>query len=65
MDIKLKKIDEYRWLIPKTGHMRVPGLIFSNTELIKVVMEDQSLTQVANVATLPGIVVFRFYALSF
>jgi len=56
MDIKLEKIDDYRWLIPKTGSMRVPGLIFSNAELIKAVREDQSLTQVANVATLPGIV---------
>ena len=56
MDIKLKKIDEYRWLIPKTGPMRVPGLIFSNDKLIKTVMEEQSLTQVANVATLPGVV---------
>ena len=56
MDIKLEKIDDYRWLIPKTGSMRVPGLIFSNAELINAVREDQSLTQVANVATLPGIV---------
>ena len=56
MPIKLEKIDKYRWLIPKTGPMRVPGLIFSNIELIKAVQEDQSLTQVANVATLPGIV---------
>jgi tRNA-splicing ligase RtcB len=56
MDIKLEKIDEYRWLIPKTGPMRVPGMIFSSAELIKSVQEDQSLVQVANVATLPGIV---------
>ena len=56
MNIKLEKIDDYRWLIPKTGSMRVPGLIFSNAELINAVREDQSLTQVANVATLPGIV---------
>ena len=56
MDITLKKLDTYRWLIPKTGSMRVPGLIFSNDELIKDVQEDQSLIQVANVATLPGIV---------
>lgn len=56
MAITLKKLDPYRWLIPKTGSMRVPGLIFSNDELIKDVQEDQSLTQVANVATLPGIV---------
>jgi tRNA-splicing ligase RtcB len=56
MDIKLEKIDNYRWLIPKTGLMRVNGLVFSNAELIKDVQGDQCLTQVANVATLPGIV---------
>ncbi len=56
MDIQLKQIDEYRWLIPKNGPMRVPGLIFSNSNLIKAVKDDQSLVQIANVATLPGIV---------
>ena len=56
MDIKLEKIDDYRWLIPKSGAMRVPGLIFSSPELIQGVRRDESLTQVANVATLPGIV---------
>ena len=56
MDIKLKKLDEYQWLIPKTGPMRVPGLIFSNSQLINAIKQDQSLSQVANVATLPGIV---------
>lgn len=56
MHTELQKIDNYRWLIPKTGPMRVPGLIFSSPELIKGVQEDQSLTQVANVATLPGII---------
>jgi len=55
MDIKLEKIDEYRWIIPKTGPMRVPGMIFSSDELLKAVRKDQSLIQVANVATLPGI----------
>jgi len=55
MEIKLKKMDECRWLIPKTGHMRVPGLVFSSHDLIKEVQQDQSLVQVANVATLPGI----------
>ncbi|MFC1820098.1 RtcB family protein [Thermodesulfobacteriota bacterium] len=56
MKIKLQQIDDNRWLIPKTGDMRVPGLIFSNHKLIKEVQKDQSLVQVANVATLPGIV---------
>jgi len=56
MSIQLEKLDNYRWRIPKTGQMRVPGLIFSSPELIKILQKDQSLTQVANVATLPGIV---------
>jgi tRNA-splicing ligase RtcB len=56
MTIKLEKLDEDRWLIPKTGPMRVPGLIFTNHELLKDIRQDQSLVQVANVATLPGIV---------
>ncbi len=56
MNIRLEKIDNYRWHIPQKGQMRVPGLIFSNPELIKLLQKDQSITQVANVATLPGIV---------
>ncbi len=56
MDIQLKKLDSSRWLIPRTGAMRVPGLIFSNEHLIKDIKKDQSLVQVANVATLPGII---------
>ena len=56
MKIKLEKVDDYRWLIPRTGAMRVPGLVFANRDLMKSIQEDQSLIQVANVATLPGIV---------
>jgi len=56
MDFQLIKLDEYRWQIPRTGKMRVPGLIFSSQKLIKVLQKDQSLAQVANVATLPGII---------
>jgi tRNA-splicing ligase RtcB len=56
MDTKIKKIDEWRWMIPKTGAMRVPGLIFSSSALMPNIKDDQSLIQVANVATLPGIV---------
>ena len=36
--------------------MRVPGLIFSDDTLVELLRDDQSVTQVANVATLPGIV---------
>ncbi len=56
MDIKLEKVDDYCWRIPKTGSMRVPGIIFSDESLNKDLQRDESLVQVANVATLPGIV---------
>jgi tRNA-splicing ligase RtcB len=53
----LKKIDNYTYLLPqdyKEG-MRVPGLIFTDESIMP---EDEALEQVANVATLPGIVKF-------
>lgn len=54
----LKRLDEWRWEIPvdyRPG-MRVPGLIFSDEKLMADIRNDKSLDQVANVATLPGIV---------
>ncbi|SPD72760.1 tRNA-splicing ligase RtcB [uncultured Desulfobacterium sp.] len=56
MTIKLERLDDYRWLVPKQGLMRVPGMVFSSLNLIGLLRDDQSITQVANVATLPGIV---------
>ena len=55
---KLEKIDDYRWRIPrdyKPG-MRVPGIIYSDEKLLSKILQDKSPEQVANVATLPGIV---------
>ena len=54
----LRKIDDYRYLVP-TSHkegMRIEGLIYANEELIRQIEKDQTLDQVANVATLPGLV---------
>ncbi len=54
----LKKLDEYRYLIPtsyKPG-MRTEGLIYADEELIRQIEKDQTMDQVANVATLPGLV---------
>jgi tRNA-splicing ligase RtcB len=54
----LQQLDEYRYLIPKEFRkgMKVEGLIYANRELIKQIEKDQTLMQVANVATLPGLV---------
>jgi tRNA-splicing ligase RtcB len=54
----LKKLDDYRYIIPtsyKNG-MRIEGLIYASPELIRQIERDQTMDQVANVATLPGMV---------
>ncbi|RKY87997.1 RNA-splicing ligase RtcB [candidate division KSB1 bacterium] len=53
--IKLEKIDEYRWLIPREGNMRVPGLIFADEILLKQVQVEETGMQIKNAAHLPGI----------
>lgn len=54
--IQLERIDDNRWLIPKTGGMRVPGIIFANEKIRQLLTHDEATKQVANVAHLPGIV---------
>ena len=57
-DIVLEKLDENRWLLPQTGAMRVPGIIYANEKIHQLLRGDESARQVANVAHLPGIVNF-------
>ena len=54
----MKLIEEtpYRFRIDPSGDMRVPGVVFASKRLLPEAAGDQSLQQVANVATLPGIV---------
>jgi len=54
--IRLEKIHDWLWEIPRTGGMRVPGRIYASQALLRDIARDQSLQQVANVAHLPGIV---------
>jgi tRNA-splicing ligase RtcB len=53
---KIKRLDDWRWEIPRQGKMRVPGRIYADESLIRAGSEDRSITQVANVSHLPGIV---------
>ena len=53
-----RKVSEYLWEIP-TGAvpgMRVPGRVFASEALWNKALDDRAVEQVANVATLPGIV---------
>ncbi len=55
---ELKRISDYEWEIPKSYRhdMRVPVRLFATRELLEKVMEDQSLEQAVNAATLPELV---------
>ena len=53
--MKIEQVDETRWRIPKEGGMRVPGMVYARREMMDDIRQDASLTQVANVAHLPGI----------
>jgi tRNA-splicing ligase RtcB len=54
---ELRQIDETLWEIPAETRpdMRVPARIFADRELLAAIEADRSLEQLANVATLPGI----------
>jgi tRNA-splicing ligase RtcB (3'-phosphate/5'-hydroxy nucleic acid ligase) len=55
---RVKIIEEtpYRFRIEQEGAMRVPGIVFASKSLLPRDPGDMALTQVVNVATLPGIV---------
>jgi tRNA-splicing ligase RtcB len=52
----LERLDDYRWRIPKSGGMRVDGVVYADDRLIEAIRRDPCLEQVQNVAHLPGIV---------
>src|SRR5437764_6736322 len=56
--IPLECIDDTRWRIPQrfNDKMHVPGIVYADDQLIEHILNDNALQQVANVATLPGIV---------
>jgi tRNA-splicing ligase RtcB len=59
---EIKKINEFLYEVPKEGNMRVPGRIYGNENTIAALNDElqknpnwNSLNQIKNVATLPGI----------
>ena len=55
-DLEITRLDEYVWQIPQQGDMRVPGIVYAAPSLFEQAGHAEALRQVANVATLPGIV---------
>jgi len=56
---QLKQVSEYCWQIEPFGRMRVPGVIFADHNLINDI-DEKTMSQVCNVAALPGIVKASF-----
>jgi tRNA-splicing ligase RtcB len=56
--IGVERVDDVRWRIARDTRrgMRVDGLVFANDQLMASLRHDPALEQVANVASLPGIV---------
>jgi tRNA-splicing ligase RtcB len=54
----MQHINEFEWEIPKDfrADMRVPVRVFATRQLLEAIMEDKSLEQAVNTATLPGLV---------
>ena len=63
MDERIQSIGSATWQLPRTGPMRVPGIVFADRASIEGLIADDTgdaqwsaLQQVRNVAALPGIV---------
>jgi len=54
--MKIRKLSKYKWMIEKEGNMRVPAIIFTDEESIESEELQNAARQIANVATLSGIV---------
>lgn len=57
-NVEPRRLEEFLWELPigYVDGMRVPARIFASQGLFEKAVEDRAVTQIANVATLPGIV---------
>ncbi len=56
--METRQLEPFVWEIPvgTVPAMRVPGIVYGSEELVRRAVDDRAVIQVANVATLPGIV---------
>ena len=59
---QIRKINNFKFEISldEMKGMNVPGIVFSDDKLMEIVLQEETLNQVINVATLPGIVKASF-----
>ena len=58
LEMDFRRLDEFLWELPigYVDGMRVPGRVFASEDLFQKAVDDKAVQQVANVATLPGVV---------
>src|SRR5204863_2272315 len=49
------QLDAFRWMLPREGGMRVPGVLIADRPLLERMLSDKTPIQVRNAAHLPGI----------
>jgi len=52
---KIERAGECRWIIPRSGDMKVPVVIYSSEKLLDKAINDNATSQLENVASLRGI----------
>ncbi len=54
---ELRKIDDWLWEVPAShrGDMRVPARLYATEAMLDSILQDRSVEQLVNVATLPGV----------
>jgi tRNA-splicing ligase RtcB len=53
---QIEKVSDSKYIIKKSGPMRVPAIIYCNRDYIDLIKRESSYLQLVNVATLPGII---------
>lgn len=51
----LRRVDDFQWTLPPAGKMRVPAVLFASEQLVAD-LDNKVIEQLANIASLPGIV---------
>ena len=53
-DVRLERVREYVWEMPREGEMRVPARVLASEELLEQIRQDKTLEQLRNATHLPG-----------
>jgi len=54
--VRLERVREHVWEIPREGGMTVPARVFASEPLLEAIGEDDTLQQLRNATHLPGMV---------